>query len=324
MVLVTLFLIFAGGMVTSTGSGLAVPDWPTTYGYQMFSFPISEMVGGIFYEHGHRLIAAIVGCLTVVFVVWVWFKENRLWIRRLACLTLLTVVLQGLLGGITVLFFLPTGISVFHAVLAQTFFCFTIILAYAFSKDGRSQKQNTEKYKRLFIYTIILTILVYFQLVIGAIMRHTHSGLALLDFPFFEGVILSGFSGDAIAEINSSRMENWLDPVSLGQILIHSIHRIIGFAIGIFGIAIMWKFKGIHKKTLRLLWVLVSLIGIQIVLGGISVLTLKAPIITSIHVLTGAGILGLCVFISLRTLPVRDWLFMTKKSSLEKAGLEKV
>ena len=85
----------------------------------------------------------------------------------------------------------------------------------------------------------------------------------------------------------------------------------------------MWKFKGIHKKTLRLLWVLVALIGIQIVLGGISVLTLKAPIITSIHVLTGAGILGLCVFISLRTLPVRDWLFMTKKSSLEKAGLEK-
>ena len=187
----------------------------------------------------------------------------------------------------------------------------------------KKTKQNTEKNKRIFTYTIILTILVYFQLVIGAIMRHTHSGLALLDFPFFEGVILSGFSGDAIAEINSSRMENWLDPVSLGQILIHSIHRIIGFAIGIFGIAIMWKFRSIHKKTLRLLWVLVSLIGIQIALGGISVLTLKAPIITSVHVLTGAGILGLCVFISLRTLPARDWLFTAKKSSLEKAVLGK-
>src|SRR5215475_13377550 len=75
----TAFLIFVGGLVTSTESGLSVPDWPTTYGWNMFTFPYSKWVGGIFFEHGHRLLASFVGCLTVVLTVWMWAKEERAW-----------------------------------------------------------------------------------------------------------------------------------------------------------------------------------------------------------------------------------------------------
>ncbi len=94
----TLLLVVAVGLVTSTGSGLAVPDWPTTYGWSMFTFPFEHMVGGILYEHGHRLIASTVGFLTVILAFWVWQVEPRRWVRRLGFAALAAVVLQGLLG----------------------------------------------------------------------------------------------------------------------------------------------------------------------------------------------------------------------------------
>src|SRR4051794_35034949 len=131
----TVLLIAAGGMVTSTGSGLSVPDWPTTYGWTMFSFPMNKWVGGIFYEHGHRLIASTVGFLTIILAVWVGRVEPRRWVRRLGYAALGAVILQGLLGGITVLLFLPAPISIGHAALAQLFFCITLSLA-VFTSPG--------------------------------------------------------------------------------------------------------------------------------------------------------------------------------------------
>ena len=115
----TAVLIFAGGLVTSTGSGLSVPDWPNTYGWFMFSFPLSKMVGGIFYEHGHRLIASTVGFLTVVQAIWLQRREPKRFVRRLGWLSLLAVCVQGALGGLTVIFLLPKTISVSHAALAE-------------------------------------------------------------------------------------------------------------------------------------------------------------------------------------------------------------
>src|SRR5258708_32784395 len=91
----TAFLIFVGGLGTSTESGLSVPDWPTTYGWNMFLFPYSKWVGGIFYEHSHRLVASFVGFLTVVLAVWAWSKESRAWARWLSAAALGTVLLQG-------------------------------------------------------------------------------------------------------------------------------------------------------------------------------------------------------------------------------------
>src|SRR5262245_50848974 len=119
----TAVLIFAGGLVTSTGSGLSVPDWPNTYGWFMWSFPLSRMVGCIFYEHLHRLVASTVGFLIVVLAIWLWRAEPRPWVRRLGYLALAAVVTQGILGGITVLWYLPDAISIAHASLAQIVFC---------------------------------------------------------------------------------------------------------------------------------------------------------------------------------------------------------
>ncbi len=120
----TFLLIIAGALVTGNDAGLAVPDWPLSYGKLM-----PPMVGGIFYEHGHRMVAATVGMLTVVLALWLWRAEPRRWVRRLGWIALATVVAQGVLGGITVLFYLPVAVSVAHACLAQIFFCLTVSLA---------------------------------------------------------------------------------------------------------------------------------------------------------------------------------------------------
>ena len=137
----TVLLIAAGGMVTSTDSGLAVPDWPNTYGQFMFSFPLEKMVGGIFYEHGHRMIASTVGFLTIILAIWTWKVEPRRWVRWLGVAALGAVILQGLLGGITVLLLLPAPISIGHAGLAQLFFCLTISLAL-FTSPGWTQTRR--------------------------------------------------------------------------------------------------------------------------------------------------------------------------------------
>src|SRR5438128_10802207 len=125
----TVLLVLAGSLVTSTGSGLSVPDWPTSYGWNMFTFPPSKWVGGILYEHGHRLIASTVGLLTIVLATWLWLCESRQWLKRLGLVALGAVVAQGVLGGLTVLFFLPAAISTAHAALAEIFFCLTIAIA---------------------------------------------------------------------------------------------------------------------------------------------------------------------------------------------------
>src|SRR5512135_3097391 len=128
----TFLLVIAGGLVTSTGSGLSVPDWPLSYGRLM-----PPMVGGIFYEHGHRMVATTVGILTVILAVWLARREPRAWVRRLGYGAVAAVVAQGVLGGLTVLFLLPTAVSVAHACLAQTFLCIAVTLAVVTSPRWR-------------------------------------------------------------------------------------------------------------------------------------------------------------------------------------------
>src|SRR5712671_759793 len=125
----TVLLILAGSLVTSHDAGLSVPDWPTSYGWNMFTFPPSMWVANILYEHGHRLIASGVGFLAIIMAVWLWRVEPRRWLRWFGVATLGSVVAQGLLGGLTVLFFLPAAISTAHAALAEIFFCMTVAIA---------------------------------------------------------------------------------------------------------------------------------------------------------------------------------------------------
>jgi cytochrome c oxidase assembly protein subunit 15 len=107
----TVILILAGSLVTSHDAGLSVPDWPTSYGWNMFTFPPSMWVANIFWEHGHRLIASSVGFLTIILVIWLWSRGSRRWLKWFGVVALGAVIAQGVLGGLTVLFFLPDAIS---------------------------------------------------------------------------------------------------------------------------------------------------------------------------------------------------------------------
>ena len=118
----TFFLLIAGGLVTSTASGLAVPDWPLSYGQ---FFP--PMVGGIFFEHGHRMVAGVVGLLTVALAAWIQLREPRRWVRRLGALAAFGILLQAGLGGLTVIYSLPALLSILHACLGQIVFCLILI-----------------------------------------------------------------------------------------------------------------------------------------------------------------------------------------------------
>lgn len=163
-------LILAGGLVVSHEAGLAVPDWPLSYGMLM-----PPMVGNVFWEHGHRMIAGFVGIMTLIMAVWTQFSEKRSWFKKLAWASFGAVVLQALLGGLTVLLLLPPPVSIFHACLAQTFFCLAVFMAYglspAFSTPVPLEGKLLAKARRL---TLLTTSFIYIQLILGALVRHTH------------------------------------------------------------------------------------------------------------------------------------------------------
>lgn len=166
-------LLFIGGLVTSLGAGLAVPDWPTTFGYNMFLYPWSKMIGGIFYEHSHRLVASCVGLLTIALAVTFWIKEDRRWLRWLGIAALCMVILQGVLGGLRVILLQHT-LAIIHACLAQAFFALTVSLALFTSPGWRAQEPTPiDDGGRLRRLALMTTALVYIQIVFGALLRHT-------------------------------------------------------------------------------------------------------------------------------------------------------
>jgi cytochrome c oxidase assembly protein subunit 15 len=288
LVAATLLLIAAGGMVTSTNSGLSVPDWPTTYGYQMFSFPVSRMVGGIFYEHGHRLIATIVGMLTIGLVIFLWRAEPRPWVRRLGWLALLAVVVQGLLGGLTVLFLLPDAISISHAGLAQAFFALTLTVALVTSAGWRHPAAPPVDDAGLRQRLLMLTALVYVQILIGATMRHTGAGLAIPDFPLSYGRLIPPFWNTAIA--------------------LHFTHRIVALLVAALATAVIWRVLTHHQsrgELVRPAWTLVAAVTSQITLGAFVVLTGKNEVVNTLHVATGALVLGTALLLTLRAFRIR-------------------
>ena len=174
----TFLLIAAGALVTSNDAGLAVPDWPTSFG-SLWRMP--HMVGGVKFEHGHRMLAELVGLLTIVLAIWTWRADSRRWMKWLGVTALGTVIAQGLLGGLTVLFFLPWWISSAHATLAQSFFCIVVSMALFTSRHWAESEPSafvdqTSPSLRTLSVLCVLSILV--QLMLGAAFRH--SGIKLL------------------------------------------------------------------------------------------------------------------------------------------------
>src|SRR5262245_34989136 len=172
----TVLLILAGSLVTSHDAGLSVPDWPTSYGWNMFTFPPSMWVANIRYEHVHRLVASSVGLLTIVLAAWLWMAEpRRPWLRWFGIAALGAVIAQGLLGGLTVLFFLPPAVSTAHAGLAEIFFCMTVAIAVFTSPGWRTASDSVDD-GRLRTLATLTTALIYAQIIVGATMRHTGAG----------------------------------------------------------------------------------------------------------------------------------------------------
>src|SRR5205823_9258662 len=173
--LATFLLIIAGALVTSNDAGLSVPDWPTSFG----SFRMPRMVGGVKFEHGHRMIAGAVAILTVLLALWLWRCEPRHWVRRLGAAAVLAIIAQAALGGITVLFYLPVTVSVGHACLAQIFFCITVSLAMVVRSEWRGDDQaaldsGTPSLRHLAAGT---TVAIFLQLMLGAAFRHNGFGI---------------------------------------------------------------------------------------------------------------------------------------------------
>ena len=130
----TFLLIVIGAIVTSTDSGLAVPDWPTTFGYNMFLYPLSEMVGGVLYEHSHRLMGSLVGILTIALLVLLLVRDSRKWLKWIGLAALIAVVVQGVLGGLRVTQ-INRNFAIVHACLAQAFFALLCGIAWFTSRD---------------------------------------------------------------------------------------------------------------------------------------------------------------------------------------------
>jgi len=168
----TFLLIIAGALVTSNDAGLSVPDWPTSFG-SLYKIP--KLVGGVKFEHTHRMIAQGAGLLTIILAVWTWRVEKRRWLRILAFAALGTVIAQGILGGLTVLFYLPPAISSAHAALAQTFFCLAVAMAVFTSQRWVEEEPRVEFDQRrpsLFTLTLLSIFVLYVQLTLGAMFRH--------------------------------------------------------------------------------------------------------------------------------------------------------
>ena len=188
--LATFLLLIAGALVTSTDSGLAVPDWPLSYGTW---FP--PMVGGIAYEHGHRMVAGAVGLMILVLALWLWKVEPRRWVRRLGYAALGAVLSQAVLGGLTVLWLLPPQISIAHAVLGQTVFCLVVCLAWCTSLAWTAGAQPVQDRRRpaLSRLGMAVALLAWIQLVLGAVIRHTGSAVSWHVVGAFSLAALSGW-----------------------------------------------------------------------------------------------------------------------------------
>jgi cytochrome c oxidase assembly protein subunit 15 len=281
-VVATFLLIGIGGLVTSTGSGLSVPDWPLSYGMWL-----PPMVGGVRFEHGHRMAAGAVGLLTLALAVWTQLREPRRAVRRLTWAALFAVVVQAVLGGLTVLFLLPTAVSVAHACLAQTFFCLLIAVAFSTSREWVEAVPRDDA-RGLRAASAFLFGAAYLQLVLGAVMRHLDSRswaasqtLPIPDFPLSLG--------------------RAIPPLDSFPVLVHFAHRILALVIlgAVLTLAIRAARAG-ESRLARPALVVLLLVVLQVGLGGLTVLSSRATVPATAHVMTGALILGSAFFVMLR------------------------
>lgn len=299
LALVTTFLTFvllwSGGLVTSKGVGMSVPDWPSTYGYNMFLFPFSRWVGGVFYEHSHRLLASGIGLLTLILAIATFVLDKRRFLRFLALAALIAVISQGILGGLRVTLY-KDEIGIFHAILGQSFFSLLLIFSAVTSRcfcEGKWFDDPAAASLRWLGITGI--VLVYFQLIIAAMMRHSHLGLSIIDFPTAYGHFLPPCSSEALTMINEYRLAHGMMPTTITQILLQMIHR--GGAVLVSGVVLLMIIRSYEmfpeKYWVRRWSTIYGLMFLcQILLGAWTIWSNKAADIATTHMALGALILG--------------------------------
>jgi cytochrome c oxidase assembly protein subunit 15 len=288
----TFLLLLAGALVTSTGSSLSVPDWPLSFGTL---FP--EMKGGVLYEHGHRLVAGTVSLLMLGLAIYTQRVERRLWVKKLAWIALGAIILQAVLGGVTVLLHLPTEVSVAHAGLAQLFFCLIISLSLVTSRgwieDG--DRRIEPGYASLRVAAMITTAVIYFQILIGAVTRHSGFGLAIPDWPLSFGRIFpSEWSAAILLQFSHTRIGAFVVLVLVNWICFKVCHQYI--------------------QEPHLFWpaaIAALLVWLQCFLGVLVIATEKSIVPTSVHVIVGAALLASMLVLTLNSLRL-----FTKEASL--------
>lgn len=269
-------LIAAGALVKSKEAGLSVPDWPLSYG--SLNPPRWWSIENVRAEHGHRLIAGTVAALTVLLALQFRRRETRAWVRRIAYLAVAAVLAQALLGGITVLMFLPPAVSVSHAALAQLFLCLVVSLAVVTSTvwqraDFTLHREASRR--RLARLASAATGLIYLQILLGAVMRHTGAGLAIPDFPLVFGGLIP--------------------PRLDAGVGIHYAHRLGALLVLALVAALVWQVLRRFRNERALVAPtssLAVLVALQIALGGAVVLTGRAVVPNTVHVAVGALILA--------------------------------
>jgi heme a synthase len=299
-------LIGVGGRVTSHEAGLAVPDWPSTFGHNMFLFPVSRWVGGIYFEHTHRLLASGVGFLTVVLAVWLWRRETRLWLVRLGWFSLLLVVMQGVIGGLRVIA-LQDWLGVVHAGLAQLFLA--VIMSIALFTSRWWRHLSVPNFTRAPLVharrrAAAIGILILVQLLLGAAMRHQHAGLAVRTFPrAYDETWWPRLDAASVSRYNQDRQSTAQPPVTAIQIAVHLIHRYLAAVILL---STLWNAAVNASLFAGLRWLVGLSLGLfllavlQFELGAWVVWSDKAPGLATWHLMVGTVILSAQILLYLQ------------------------
>ncbi len=278
----TFCLIFIGGLVTSTGSALAVPDWPLAFGKL-----IPAWQGGIRFEFGHRLAAGTVVVLTLVLMAWAWRAEPRKWVRQLVMLAFGLIIVQAVLGGITVLFELPLAIAVTHAATAQALFCLMVSIAIFTNPRWESTPHIDDPPSRIPLTTktlaVATTAIIYMQILVGALMRHMSAGLVIPDFPLSFGYLVPPYWNEYIAVNFAHRC----GAVVVTAMVLWTVTRVL---------RTHREVASLRRPALGLFMLLV----VQICLGAITIWSGRSVIPTTSHVAVGAGVLATSLTLTLR------------------------
>jgi cytochrome c oxidase assembly protein subunit 15 len=262
----------------------------------MFLFPVSQWVGGVFFEHTHRLIASGVGFLTIVLAVWLWRVEPRKWLRVLGVVALGAVIIQGVLGGLRVTM-LKDEIGIFHALLAQAFLGLLVFIAVVRSRRWIEATPRQRLQSSLWWLPVLTTIVVYLQLGLGATMRHQHRDLAIPDFPYAYGQVIPETSAASLATINRWREAQALSEVNAGHVWLQMAHRFVALIIAA-GVIAYWVALRRQRvddpsgvlRPLSSVWLF--LLACQVTLGAWTIWSNKAADVATAHVAVGATMLA--------------------------------